>query len=185
MALVSDSDMATTTRPATLDDATGIAEAHISGWQVAYRSIVPDEFLDTMVLEERTAHWRENLAASELQDGTPSPSNYVAEVHGQVVGFACVGVFRKDADNPQAGELWAMYVHPDHWGARAGYALMQSTMDQFRRESVEQAYLWVLEDNARARRFYERQGWRADFETVTEPIGGVDIVERRYSIPLG
>lgn len=176
--------MGVTTRPATLDDAPGIAAAHMRGWQVAYQGIVPDDFLDAIVLSERTERWQTNLEETELPDGTPSPSNYVAEVGGEVVGFACVGVFRKQADNARAGELWAMYVHPDHWGTGAGYALMQATMDQFTRDAIETAYLWVLEDNAQARRFYERQGWSADDETVTEAIGGVDIIERRYSLLL-
>lgn len=176
--------MAVSTRPATPDDAEGIASAHMRGWQVAYKGIVPDEFLDAMVLADRIERWRGNLEATELPNGLPAPTDYVAEVDGHVVGFANVGVFRNEADNAHAGELWAMYVHPDHWGTGAGYALMQATMDQFERDSIRTGYLWVLEDNDRARRFYERQGWSADDETVTESIGGVDIIERRYSISL-
>lgn len=176
--------MGATTRPATIDDAPGIAAAHMRGWQVAYKGIVPDAFLDAMVLADRVERWRENLKATELPNGLPAPSDYVAEVDDQVVGFANVGVFRKEADNPRAGELWAMYVHPDHWGTGAGYALMQATMDQFTRDAIETAYLWVLEDNAQARRFYERQGWSADDVTETESIGGVDIISRRYSLAL-
>lgn len=176
--------MAPTTRQATLEDAAAIAAAHMRGWQVAYRGIVPNDLLDAIVLEERIEHWQGNLQLDVLPDGTPSPSNYVAAVDGQVVGFACVGVFRKEVDNPLARELWAMYVHPDHWSTGAGYALMNATMDHFAEQDAQTAYLWVLEDNDRARRFYERQGWSADDVTEIESIGGADIVERRYSIEL-
>jgi RimJ/RimL family protein N-acetyltransferase len=49
-------------------------------------------------------------------------------------------------------------------------------------QSCRAAYLWVFEDNERARRFYERQGWRADTVTKQDRVGGTQIVERRYSI---
>lgn len=176
--------MAPRTRPATFDDAAGIAAAHMRGWQVAYRGMVPDEFLDALVLEQRIELWQGLLQLDALPDGTPSPTDYVAEVDGHVVGFANVGVFRKEAGNALAGELWAMYVHPDHWGTGAGYALMKTTIDHFVRHRVQTSYLWVLDDNERARRFYERQGWSADDVTQTESLGGADLVERRYSLDL-
>ena len=41
--------------------------------------------------------------------------------------------------------------------------------------------LWVFEDNPRARRFYEREGWVAD-DRRTEVIRGVETVEVRYRL---
>ena len=108
----------------------------------------------------------------------------MAEVADQVAGFACVGVWRNDSENTELGELWAMYVDPDHWGTGAGHTLMKATFDHFANQQVRTGYLWVLEANPRARRFYERQGWQADDVTDEDHIGGAHIVERRYSISL-
>lgn len=165
------------TRRATVEDAEAVALAHVRGWQVAYKGIVPDEYLDAIDLDARTTQWRQYLAE-------PMPVDYVVEVNGTVVGFANVGPWREEPDAPNLGELWAMYVHPDHWGTGAGYALMQATMNQFRSAAVETGYLWVLEENVRARTFYERQGWVVDDATKEEDIAGVTIVERRYSIAV-
>jgi len=44
--------------------------------------------------------------------------------------------------------------------------------------------LWVLEDNERARRFYDRGGWTADGETRVESIGGEPVKQLRYGRPL-
>jgi len=177
--------MGVTARPATADDANAIARAHLRAWQHAYRGVIPAAHLDALDVDERTAHWHQNLTEAVLPNGTPSPENFVAEIADQVVvGFACVGVWRNDSENTELGELWAMYVDPDHWGTGAGHALMEATFDHFANQQVRTGYLWVLEANPRARRFYERQGWQADDVTDEDHIGGAHIVERRYSISL-
>ena len=50
----------------------------------------------------------------------------------------------------------ALYVRADRWGTGIGYALLEVAIGD------RAAYLWVLEGNARAIRFYERQGFRLD-----------------------
>jgi hypothetical protein len=40
--------------------------------------------------------------------------------------------------------------------------------------------LWVVRENARARRFYERNGWSADGATKTQAFGEQPVTELRY-----
>lgn len=176
--------MAINIRPATVDDARAIASAHMRAWQVAYEGMVPQSYLDDMDLDRQAAHWIENLEAEELPNGLPAPSNYVAEIDRAVVGFVAFGVCRHAPDDSSLGQVWAIYVHPNSWGTGAGYRLMMAAQDDLNAAGVTTAYLWVLEDNAQARRFYERQGWVADDETMAEDLAGATIVERRYSITL-
>ena len=171
-------------RPATGEDARAVAEAHVRAWQVAYRDMIPAAFLAALDVDQRTEQWHRNLTETHLPNGTPSPMNAVAELAGAVVGFTCVGIWRDEPKAADMGELWAMYVHPDHWGTGAGYALMGTTIDHFNAQSCRGAYLWVLDENEQARRFYERQGWQAESVTKQDPIGGAQITERRYSIEL-
>ena len=92
-------------RPGTPADAEGVARVHIETWQAAYAHVLPREQLQATV--ER-AEWHR----------THPP--IVAEVDGEIVGFVSVGASRdEDAD----GELYAIYVHPDHWGTGAGHEL--------------------------------------------------------------
>jgi GNAT superfamily N-acetyltransferase len=156
--------------------------AHVRAWQVAYEGIVPADFLGALDVVSRAEQWRQNLTETALGDGTPAPSNLVAEVSGQVVGFACIGRWRDAPADATLGELWAMYVHPEHWGAGTGFVLMQATLEHFRKNQFSTGFLWVLEDNARARRFYERQGWQANEMTKHDTIGDARITERRYSV---
>ena len=56
--------------------------------------------------------------------------------------------------------LNGFYVRPERWGGNVPDALHEATVDLIRRSGVASARLWVLEANSRARRFYERHGWR-------------------------
>ncbi|RAS29045.1 hypothetical protein BCL80_107157 [Streptomyces avidinii] len=44
--------------------------------------------------------------------------------------------------------------------------------------------LWVLKENVRARRFYERAGFRPDGAEETFEAGGARVPEVRYTRPL-
>jgi len=58
--------------------------------------------------------------------------------------------------------LEALYVLPEAWGTGHADKLHEAAVAELRRTASGPARLWVLEGNARARRFYERHGWRAD-----------------------
>ena len=80
----------------------------------------------------------------------------------------------------EVGELYALYLLPAWWSAGVGRALMTSVLDALRGDRYRRVVLWVLADNARARRFYERAGFTLDGSTnVLNGLGGV--LEVRYT----
>ena len=104
----------------------------------------------------------------------------VAEEDGRVVGFASSGATRDDGEPPRTGELYTIYVLPERWGTGSGRDLMRAAVGRLRGRGFERALLWVLEDNPRARRFYERAGWAADGARKAEERFGVRAPEVRY-----
>ena len=174
-----------TVRIATVDDAAAIARAHVDAWKVAYEGIVPASHLDALDVDERTKEWTSILRGEVEVPAVARPTNHVVEVDGLVVGFACVGDYRED-NQPEHGELWALYVHPDQWGTGCGAALMRTTLRQFADERRRTGHLWVLQHNTTAQGFYEGWGWRHDPDT--EPhrfdIDGAPNAEIPYRIDL-
>lgn len=168
-------------RPATIADAAQIARVHVIAWQVAYEELVPREYLDRLDIGDRTHQWQSILSGKSTTVGVPQSSDLVADLDGQVVGFANVGRFREDPEDQTLGELWAMYVDPASWGTGVGDALMATTLEELNHLGTTTAFLWVLEGNGRARRFYERHGWRQDDQIKTFEIAGVEVPEVRYS----
>ena len=161
-------------RAATIDDAEPIARVHVRTWQQAYRGLVPDEFLDAMDVEQRAGVWRKGMLSD---DERPV---WVAETDGEVVGFASAGPSRDEDD---VGELYGIYVDANHWDTGAGRDLMVTATEWLRARHRE-ATLWVLEKNARARRFYEKGGWFFDGTSMNDDRTSFVLQEVRYRVDL-
>jgi RimJ/RimL family protein N-acetyltransferase len=79
--------------------------------------------------------------------------------------------------------LEGLYVIPERWGTGLAGELHDRAVEVVRELGSERCHLWVLEDNARARRFYERRGWREDGRTrvVEFPPNPLDIGHSRIT----
>jgi len=147
-----------TIRRATADDIETIATIHIACWRAAYRGILPDAHLDALDLDERIGRWRKWIDADV----------FVATDDDRIIGFSRV----KD------GEISHVYVDPNHQRSGAGRLLLRAVVDA----SGCHASLWVLEDNHRARAFYEAQGFVHDGRRKTDPqFLGNDAAELHYT----
>jgi ribosomal protein S18 acetylase RimI-like enzyme len=145
-----------TIRTATSEDAEALTHLHIDCWDDAYTGLMPQAILDARrddVLG-RVDRWR-----SWLSRGGTS----VAEHGMQLVGFVNAG---SAIDLPPFEvQMFALYVRAAWWGSGVGHALFSAAVGD------RSAYLWVLEGNERAIRFYERQGFRFDGADEDEPEG--------------
>jgi ribosomal protein S18 acetylase RimI-like enzyme len=149
-------------RDAVPDDTMPIADLHVESWRVAYRGIMDDDVLDSPTLvESRRFGWTQHLHEGFNHTGDPEHRLFVATIDGVVVGFGHVGRESDPVDDAHdpAGEVYGFYLHPDAWGTGVADALMDRCLDELRRRGFERAILWVLRDNPRARRFYERHGF--------------------------
>jgi GNAT superfamily N-acetyltransferase len=162
-------------------DAAPIAVVHVRSWQGAYRGLLPQEYLDGLDPADRIDRWRRMLE----RDDWPAGGTIVAASDGQVGGFAHFGPARDaDAGGSRVGELVAIYVLPEAWGTGLGRGLMTAALSQLAAGGYETAALWVLDSNARARRFYDRAGWTADGSAKQDHIAGALVTEVRYGRPL-
>jgi GNAT superfamily N-acetyltransferase len=73
--------------------------------------------------------------------------------------------------------LEGLYVVPEFWGTGLADTLHGQALELVRALGSMRCHLWVLEDNARARRFYERRGWQENGETrvVEFPPNPLDV----------
>jgi putative acetyltransferase len=97
----------------------------------------------------------------------PGTRTLIAVNADEPVGAACV----------TEGWLEGLYVVPERWGTGLADELHDRALEEVRKLGSESCRLWVLEDNTRARRFYERRGWRENGETrvVEFPPSPLDI----------
>jgi GNAT superfamily N-acetyltransferase len=90
----------------------------------------------------------------------------------------------RDASDPAIVHLMAMWVHPRRRGTDAADSLVAAVLSWARTEGAQVVRLDVVGSNARARRFYERNGFRpTGQETVRERDGHIEVQMERVLEP--
>ncbi len=164
-------------RAATADDAGPLARIHVAGWQVGYRGLIPEAYLDALSVADYERRWEEWLAGGGR--------TFVAEGLAGLVAFSSVGLVSDDDDAEVAtGELRALYADPAAWGTGAGKAVHDAALAALRAAGCKQATLWALAGNTRAISFYERRGWAPYGLTKVDTSRGYAAEEIRYRIRL-
>ncbi|MGP3982259.1 GNAT family N-acetyltransferase [Streptomyces sp. KR80] len=161
-------------------DIAAVAAVRVRGWQYAYAGLIPRPYLNGLSVAEDAALRRERF--TDRQDRV---DNLVAERKDKVVGWACTGPCRDEDADPGDGELYALYVLPEHLSTGVGRALLEESLARATDRGFPRLRLWVLKGNARARRFYEIAGFEPDGTEVPYEVGGAVVPEVRYVRPLG
>lgn len=157
---------------ANMNDAAGIARVHIDTWKSCYRGIVPDSYLDNLDYEQKAQGWE-----SGLRD--ESQLNFVAVDKGKIIGWVTHGVNR-DKRPANILEIYGIYVLPEYWDRKVGLTLFRSAMQDLEGRKPKLISLWVLENNLRAIKFYEANGFKCDGMSELINIGGSNLTELRY-----
>ena len=142
--------MVSLVRRADAADAAAIANVHVASWRTTYRGLLPDDFLASLSEAHYAERWRRTLddAGNRV---------YVAENADGVIGFASGGRERA-GETGFSGELYAIYLLRDAQGHGHGRRLVDAVVGGLRELALKDMIVWVLRENAPARRFYERLG---------------------------
>lgn len=153
-----------------------IAKAQMLAWQSAFRGILSDHQLDSLSYTRFVENWRKIL-------GNPQRHNLVkVSKDHRALGFVSWGPCR---DNPEMGEIYGLYVHPDWWRKGIGQALMLAALEQLTRETgYQQVCLWVMQANQGSRRFYEKMGFSPTGSSQVSQRNGEAFVEVCYAVDL-
>lgn len=166
-------------RPLADDDAEAYARLFIGIWRETYDGLMPAERLSALELGPVADRTRRMLADPDL------PPTIGALRDGALIGWARAGDPRDD-DAPHDVELWSLNVARSVRGTGLAPRLMESALRS------HAAYLWVVEGNERARRFYRRQGfvedgarrWEENDRThevrMVRPAGTAGVLDGRY-----
>jgi ribosomal protein S18 acetylase RimI-like enzyme len=135
---------------ASLEDSAAIANVHVSSWLAAYDKIVPASVLDAQSIEKQEAFWRKALIRRcDNVFVATAPSN-------EIVGWVSFGPSRK---NTAVGEIYAIYVRPDHFRSGIGRSLWEIAYPRLQTAGFSSVIALVIANNHAARKFYERIGF--------------------------
>jgi GNAT superfamily N-acetyltransferase len=151
-------------RSAGPDDAARIAALHADSWRRNYRGAYADSFLDGDVAADRRAVWSARLAAPA---GTHT---VVAEEDDRLVGFVHVVLGADPAWGSLVDNLHV--VHDRKRGGIGTTLLIHAARKVAEAAPTDAMWLWVLQQNTAAQRFYETCGAACvETGTVTAPGG--------------
>ncbi len=150
------------------DSLPDISNIYESSWKYTYKDIIPQHFLESIP----KGKW----AGSITKEGMHS---LVMTEQGRIIGTATFCQSRW-AQYPDYGEIVSIYFLPDCIGKGYGRHLLNRCTEELNRIGFQKILLWVLEDNQRARRFYEKNGFRCTGEYRNDVIGGKPLREVLY-----
>lgn len=130
------------------DEIRGKAYVHWQSWHEVYPGVVSQDYLDRFTLEKA-----EKMAFSWGGDHL-----IIAKAGDRVIGF--VGYGDRGDEAPETGEIFALYILSEYYGTGVGKQLMDAGLEQLK--GYPQICLWVLKENKRAIRFYEKCGFHPD-----------------------
>jgi RimJ/RimL family protein N-acetyltransferase len=160
-------------RYANKEDADTLAFINSKSAQTGYKGIIPEDFLKEKFSYDRL---RDRLY-KELEEGTTTSCIiYKDNIPVGMQTFAKDDLTERDASEI---DIWRVYLLPEYWGQNIGMEFMDWGTRELAKKGYKKAALWVAEENARARRFYEKCGFIHDGEIHVVNVGK-EVKEYRY-----
>lgn len=154
------------------DNPLEISKIYESSWKFAYRDMIPQNYLDSIP----AGRWADRIHST-------GQSNLVLIENGMMIGTASFGKSRwkKYIDY---GEIISIYLLPDFIGKGYGRLLIHKCVEELNQCGYHKVLLWVLAENGRARKFYEKTGFIDSGVFMDADIGGKNVREVLYFLTL-
>jgi GNAT superfamily N-acetyltransferase len=166
-------------RAAEASDADQVATLMREGFE-GYRSFAPPDW--------EPPDPRQELESLREHLGSPDVWCLIAEEDGEPAGHVAVmPATRHDhwpSDDPALAHLWQLFVRPPWWGSGLASALHAEALRETGSRGFTTIRLYTPAGQARARRFYEREGWTAAGEAFDDAEFGLPLVEYRRAISI-
>src|SRR5918997_4657126 len=160
-------------RPATAADAERLA-ANVHEGLSSYRSFAPADWRPPSLDAE--------LALLDAGLATDDVWCLLAEAEGELAGhvaFRSAATASLSSDEPGLAHFWQLFVKPPWHGSGLALALHDEALREAGARGFSAVRLFAAAGQARARRFYEREGWEARGEPYVLLGFGMEVVEYR------
>lgn len=154
------------------DDRLAISKIYEESWKYAYRGIVPQSYLEKIP----EGQWAPRIEEDNRK-------NLVMIREEKLIGTSSFGRSRM-AEMKEFGEIISLYLLPEVMGNGYGSLLLKAALAELSKMGFDKVFLWVLEENYRARHFYEKFGFVQSERCLVTEIGGKRLNEVQYCFAL-
>ena len=141
------------------NDASDMAEVHMRSWEVAYKDIIPMEYI------KRKNATRPDLFKRIITD--ENTTQYVIQVDNKTVGIMGIGEAMGDDIDDSYYELYGIYLHPDYYRKGIGTQAVNFAFDKALELGKRFMNVWVFAENINSINFYKKCGFITDGKTKT------------------
>lgn len=152
------------------DDPLEISNIYERSWKFAYKDMIPQSFLDRIP----AGQWAGSIHNAGM-------NNLVLTENGKIIGTASFRRSRWEAYSDY-GEIVTLYFLPDYIGKGYGRLLLRKCIEELKQRGFTKVLLWVLEENHRARRFYEKNGLVCSGVFRDDMVDGEKVREVLYTL---
>jgi len=145
-----------------------ISNIYEQSWKYAYKGIITQEYLDS-------------IPSGQWCDAFDNPDRHTLIMldGDKIIGTSSYCKSRFD-DYKDWGEVISIYLLPEYMGKGYGKSLLKTAVEELKAMGFETIFLWVLEENHRARHFYEKFGFKNSGKYLENNIGGKQLRELQY-----
>lgn len=149
-----------------------ISNIYEQSWKYAYKDIIPQEYLDS-------------ISKGQWCGAFDNPDRYTLVMldGNKIIGTSSYCKSRWD-DYKDWGEIISIYFLPEYMGKGYGKYLLEMVVKELKKMGFKTIFLWVLEDNYRARHFYEKFGFKNNGIYRDDVIGDKPLRELQYEYNL-
>lgn len=150
------------------DDRMALSRVYEASWKYAYKGIIPQDYLDSIP----EGKWAQAVDRPEVH-------TLVMLEGDRIIGTTSVCAARC-ADRNGFGEVVSIYFLPEYMGKGYGKLLLAEAVKELQKMGFSNICLWVLEENHRARHFYEKCGFCFSDRFADDNIGGRNVRQMEY-----
>ncbi len=154
------------------DDLYSISRIYEESWKYAYKDILPREFLESI----SKGHWNTFLRNEAIE-------TLLLESENEIIGTLSFSESRFK-EYWGSGEIISLYLLPEYMGKGYGKNLLLTALKFLKEKGFSDIFLYVLEENKRAIKFYEQMGFQVAGDYLEGTIGGKQVKELRYKKQL-
>ncbi len=150
------------------DNKFAISRVYEESWKYAYKNIIPQSFLDSIP----TGKWASNLDKNGRK-------TLIMLENNEIIGTSsfCKSRF---SEFQGMGEIISIYLLPQYIGKGYGTNLLHAAIAELKKLGYNEIFLWVLEENYPAIKFYEKNGFVKTDKFIDDTIGGKPLREIQY-----
>lgn len=152
----------------TKDNSKEVSRIYAEGWKIGYKGIIDQDYLDSIPMDR----WANKLDNSKFQ-------GYVLVENHEYIAASTVAPAR-DGEMEGWGEIISMYVLPKYFRKGYGSVMFRFSVEKLKEMGFKKIYLWVLDNNERAKAFYSNNGFIPTEKTKAIKLGDKSYNEKMY-----